>query len=234
MKLELTEVAKCLDLPVNTIERWVRQGRMPIRKSGSVCIFKKVVLEKWAKKHNIGFTLPPRNLADTKTEAVEKIPAETDETLTAAMKRGGVHNISGDSVDGILKKASQKIPCLNDEEKDILFEKLIEREKLTSTGIGKGVAIPHPRTPISDETIPPVIATFFLTPPVDFGAIDDKPVTVMFVIICPSVQSHLHLLSMISFCVREDSFISFLNTLPDPDEFYLTISDTEKELEKRR
>lgn len=236
MKLELTEIAKCLDLPINTIERWVRQGRMPIRKSGSVCIFKKIVLEKWAKKHNIGFTLPPRNKleTETETETAESIPLETDETLTAAMKRGGVHHISGDTVEDILKKASTMVPCLDQNEQKILFDKLLEREKLTSTGIGKGVAIPHPRTPISDKTRPPVIATFFLKDPVDFGAIDDKPVTVMFVIICPSVQSHLHLLSMVSFCVREDSFISFLNTLPKSDDFYSTISTTEKELEKRR
>ncbi len=232
MKLELTEIAQCLNLPINTIERWVRQGRMPVRRTGSLCIFKKVVLEKWAIKHNITFSLPSRDNTNSKQAETEQ--EEDNNTLTAAIKRGGFHHISGDCVEDILKTASEKVPNLSKKEQSILFDKLIEREQLTSTGIGKGIAIPHPRTPMSDEKKPPVIATFFLNNGIDFKAIDDKPVTIMFVIICPSVQSHLHLLSMISFCVRKDSFVEFINMRPQPEEFYTKISEIEKELEKSR
>lgn len=231
MKLELSVIADCLNLPVNTIERWVRQGRMPVRRSGSVCIFKKAVLEKWAKSHNIDFKLPPKNSTNDEKET-DKTP-DNDNSLTAAMKRGGIYHISGETVEAVLQKAAGSISCFSKDEQATLYERLLERESLTSTGIGKGVAIPHPRTPMSDENSPTVIATFFLDKPVDFRAIDDKPVSVMFIIVCPDVQSHLQLLSMISFCVRDDAFVSFLNTKPEPDAFFDRIDTIEQKLEKR-
>lgn len=225
MKLELKEVATCLDLPMNTIERWIRQGRIPIRKTGTRCIFKKAVLHKWAKKHDITFTPP--------TEHGEDFKENSSETLVTAFKRGGVHHhVPGSSVEEVIQAASCLFTALSEEEKVVLCGKLLEREKLTSTGIGKGVAIPHPRTPMPGESTLPVIATCFLKNKIDFGAIDDKPVTVMFVIVCPSVKSHLHLLSMLSFCVRDNFFVEFLNTTPSPDSFYDKIDEFEKRLEK--
>jgi nitrogen PTS system EIIA component len=52
MKLTIDEVAQCLDVPLSTVERWIRQGRIPVGKSGGECIFQKPILEVWAKKHN--------------------------------------------------------------------------------------------------------------------------------------------------------------------------------------
>lgn len=231
MKVKLTEVAQCLDLPINTIERWVRQGRIPIRKTGALCIFKTAVLEQWARKHNIKFTHP---IEENTSEYQEKINKDNKDTLLRALKRGGVHHIESESIENLLKTASKKISGLSLDEQTILYERLIEREKLTSTGIGKGIAIPHPRTPMQCEKRPPVIATFFLKKGLDFKALDDLPVTVIFVIVCPSVQTHLNLLSMISFCLRNDSFVEFLNTFPDPEVFFQRINELEKSLEKSR
>ena len=232
MKLELTEVAQCLNLPVNTIERWIRQGRIPVRKTGTLCIFKKAVLEKWATKHDISFNLPAREtIVDTESQQEEN---KDSDTLVAALKRGGVHSISGGDMYEIFKTASKTFTEFSENDQESLYNKLIEREQLTSTGIGKGVAIPHPRTPMSGENGLPVIATFFLKEKIDFNAIDDKPVNILFVIVCPSVQTHLHLLSRISFCVRDDEFVLFLNTTPDTETFLEKVGELEHYLEKNR
>ncbi len=44
MELELKEVGKSLNLPASTIERWIRQGRIPIKRRGDFCAFNKIVL----------------------------------------------------------------------------------------------------------------------------------------------------------------------------------------------
>ncbi|MBU4037754.1 MAG: PTS sugar transporter subunit IIA, partial [Proteobacteria bacterium] len=61
---------------------------------------------------------------------------------------------------------------------------------------------------------------------------DGKPVSVMFLLVCPSVKSHLYFLSRISFCLRDNSFITFLNNSPTPEMFYEKIEAFEKHLEK--
>ncbi|MBU1170570.1 MAG: PTS sugar transporter subunit IIA [Proteobacteria bacterium] len=227
MKLELAELAECLHLPLYTVERWIRQGRMPARKTGSQCVFKRVVLEKWAEKHDITFTL-------NEDHATPKGHDDKD-GLLAALKRGGLHyNVTGDSVDEALQQAVSCIPDFSDDERSLLLTKLLEREKLTSTGIGKGVAIPHPRSPLPGKERPALICTCFLKNKIDFKAIDDKTVSVMFVIVCPTVTTHLHLLSRISYCLRNDSFVTSLNKPLSPDEFFQKIEEFEEQLEKAR
>ncbi|MGB5156539.1 PTS sugar transporter subunit IIA [Desulfobacterium sp. N47] len=225
MKLKLAEFAACLNIPLKTVERWVRQGRIPIRQADDHCMFDEEIVGKWAEKHNISFTLSDHHRDETKES--EK------NALTSAMKRGGLHyEVPGDSVDDVLKNAVSLLPYIPEQDKETLYLKLIEREKLTSTGIGKGVAIPHPRSPMTGTGMKAFISTCFLKNKVDFGAIDGKPVSVMFLLICPSVKSHLYYLSRISFCLRDNSFINFLNSSPASEMFYEKIEAFEKRLEK--
>ena len=225
MKLTIHEIAQSLYLPMSTVRRWIRQGRIPIHKSGSGYVFNEAILKKWAEAHHLTFS-PPRKTVDHKQ-------ALKIENLLSAMKRGGVfHGIKGDDVAKVLKAAVNVIPDMTDNTKENLYERLIERENLTSTGIGKGVAIPHPHRPASGDEYKPVITTCFLEKPIDFSAIDDKPVFVMFILLCPTVKDHLYLLSRLAFCVRDDLFVEFLRTSPSPDDFFLKIIEFEKQLDR--
>ena len=168
MKLTLNEVARSLDLPLTTVERWIRQGRIPIKRSGHTFSFERSVLEKWAKSHNIAFSnqdIEPMPDTDSPVSS-DRTPGS--ETLLSAMKRGGIlYGIRGGSVDEVLASAVDAVEMFPPEVKTELRERLIERERLTSTGIGKGIAIPHPRTPFSDEIDGSVVFTCFLDAPVD-------------------------------------------------------------------
>lgn len=225
MELTINEVARCLDLPLSTVKRWIRQGRIPVYRSGNDCTFKASVLKKWADTHNLSFSLPEEG----KTQQEET----GAENLLSATKKGGVfYGIKGEDVKTVLKSAVNKIPVLPTDAKEELYERLVERENLTSTGIGKGVAIPHPRTPLSDGMKTSVIITCFLEKPINFGAVDDKPVFIMFILLSPSIKDHLHLLSRLAFCLRDDSFVNFLKTSPDSDAFFKKIADFEKQLDR--
>ena len=208
MKLTLQETAKLLDLPTNMVERWIRQGRIPIRKTGDVCIFKKSALEKWAKSHNFAIA-----------EAEDHKPASDEQkgiSLYSAMEFGGVsHGISGDTVGEVLETAVSGIEFLDETNRKLLLTRLMERENLTSTGIGNGVAIPHPRSPLQEAIDQPAIRTCFLKNKVDFNSLDGKPVFVLFLLISTSIKTHLNLLSKLSFCLRDQSFVSFLTSQPE-------------------
>jgi PTS system nitrogen regulatory IIA component len=225
MKLTLEEVAQCLHLPLSTVERWIRQGRIPIQRGENGLIFNDSALEKWAATHNLPFTRP---LKDRVLPKVSRL-----ENLLPVMQRGGVlHNVKGDDVSTVLQAAVQNISAFSEPEKPALYERLLDRENLTSTGIGKGVAIPHPHDPLADVTDRPLITTCFLEESIDFAAIDDQPVFVMFILISPTIKIHLHLLSRLSFCVRDDAFVEFLKTAPDAEALFSKIAEIEKQFEK--
>jgi len=225
MKLTINEVAQCLRLPVSTVERWIRQGRIPIQKTGNRYLFNESTLEKWAAMYKLPFSIP---------EKVNKTPQQTKmENLLPSMKRGGLlYDIKGDDVETVLKNAVENIHYLSGSIKEILYSSLLEREHLTSTGIGKGVAIPHPHDPLKDTIKNSLISTCFLEKPIDFKAVDGRPVFVMFILLSSSRKIHLHLLSRLSFCIRENAFVEFLKTTPDSTAFFSNIVDFENRLVK--
>ncbi|MBF0231536.1 MAG: PTS sugar transporter subunit IIA, partial [Desulfamplus sp.] len=78
-----------------------------------------------------------------------------------------------------------------------------------------------------------IIVTCFLEKNVDFEAIDDKPVSVLFLILSPTVEHHLNLLSRLSFCLRDRDFMSFVRQKPDTDSLLGRIKEMEIMIDKR-
>lgn len=82
---------------------------------------------------------------------------------------------------------------------------ILERERLMSTGIGNGVALPHGKTNVVDRSMA-ALAT--LATPIDFDALDDKPVQIVLLLVGTesNVGVHLRLLSRISRMVGSEQF----------------------------
>jgi len=224
MKRSLKTVADALKLPLSTVERWIRQGRIPIQRNGNEAVFSPSTLERWAAGHHLPFSLGGGRTDDRAPEAVD--------TLVAAMARGKVCcDIGGADAAAVLHAAVDCIDFLSAEIRDELVDKLLERERLASTGIGNGIAIPHPRDPLSRPPESPVITTCFTAKPVPFGAIDDQPVSVLFLLVSPTVKHHLHLLSRLSYCIRDRTFVDFLESRPDENALHSQVAAFEKRLD---
>lgn len=221
MDLSLDEFAKRLTLSPDIILRWVREGKIPVHiKKGNICSFNKTVIVKWAKQHNMLISSRGNdNIEDTQTEP---------QKLTTAMKAGDVlYNITGNNAETVLKETVGKMTTLPAALKPELYKKLMEREHIASTGVGKGVAIPHPRSPMLKALKAPLITTCFLDKPIEFNAVDDKYVFILFILLSPTLPIHLQLLSELSFRLRDDNFITFLKSTPQSEQFFTELADAE-------
>jgi nitrogen PTS system EIIA component len=98
---------------------------------------------------------------------------------------------------------------------EALFQRLWEREQLGSTAIGRGIAIPHCKL---DGLAHVVLAVGLAPAGVDFGAADDQPVRLFFVVVSPSRSpaEHLQSLAAISRWVKTDGRVERLLGLRDP------------------
>jgi PTS system nitrogen regulatory IIA component len=95
-----------------------------------------------------------------------------------------------------------------------ILEAVIEREHLGSTGVGHGVAIPHARTGLVDR----VCGVFArLKQPVDFDAVDGRPVDLVFMLLAPedAGAEHLKALAQVSRLLRRDDIRRSLRAAPD-------------------
>ena len=100
-----------------------------------------------------------------------------------------------------------------------LYQKLLEREQLGSTGIGAGIAIPHCKLP----GLKSGLAAIGMVPQgVDFGAVDGQPVKVFFLVVSPSGSpaEHLQVLAAISRWVKADGHAEKILGLHGADAVY--------------
>jgi PTS system nitrogen regulatory IIA component len=114
-------------------------------------------------------------------------------------------------------------PSLTDGE---IFDSLINRERLGSTGLGKGVAIPHGRVEGLSE---PLGALVQLRAGVDFDAIDGQPVDLLFGLLVPheSTEEHLQILASLAKMFSDSELCEQLRQSRDPDRLYRLLSNWE-------
>ncbi|HET7622866.1 MAG TPA: PTS sugar transporter subunit IIA [Gemmatimonadaceae bacterium] len=101
-----------------------------------------------------------------------------------------------------------------------------EREMVLSTGVGGGVAIPHGKTPHIDQL---VLAAGVAPEPIDFDALDGKPVRLFFLLVGPESASgaHVKALSRISRLLRRESLRTDLLAASSAEDFLRMIRESE-------
>jgi PTS system nitrogen regulatory IIA component len=104
-----------------------------------------------------------------------------------------------------------------------IFDTLLQRERLGSTGIGHGVAIPHGKLAKLEE----LVGLFArLEKPIDFDAIDGEPVDLLFLLLAPegAGADHLKALARIARLLRDEKVAEKLRTAQDRDAIYALLT----------
>jgi PTS system nitrogen regulatory IIA component len=134
-------------------------------------------------------------------------------------------DLPGVSKKRILKTISDLISANSGElQADDIFNALMAREQLGSTGLGNGIAIPHCRVAQCQDIIGTLIT---LETAVDFDALDGKPVDILFILIVPELQhdEHIKTLAGLAKLFKDEDFCETLRHTHDSEELYkLTIN----------
>jgi PTS system nitrogen regulatory IIA component len=141
-----------------------------------------------------------------------------------------ISNLKAHDKKGVLEELSQKIteqnPSLN---KRSLLQVLLEREKLGSTGIGDGIALPHGKLAELSNLL---ISFGRSINGLDFDSIDEQPAYLFFLLLAPENSAGMHLtaLAKISRMLKDGNFRQRLMGAKSRKEIYQVIMDMDKEL----
>ncbi|MFZ5780468.1 MAG: PTS sugar transporter subunit IIA [Pseudomonadota bacterium] len=125
----------------------------------------------------------------------------------------------------VLAELASRAAALYGVDERRLFDRLLERERLGSTGIGGGIAIPHARL----ATVSQPRGLFArLAQPVDFDAIDERPVDVVFLLVAPegAGADHLKALARVSRLLRDRGLLEKLRATEGAEALYALLVDT--------
>lgn len=146
---------------------------------------------------------------------------EIHELLTPA---GVIANLRVANKRQALQELARRAASLIGQDEHKIFEILLEREQLGSTGIGGGTAVPHGRlSPLAR----PMALFARIEKPIDFDAIDSQPVDLVFLLLTPADASadHLKALARISRLLRDRAVCAKLRGTDDADAIYALLTD---------
>lgn len=135
-----------------------------------------------------------------------------------------VSSLKANSKKQLIQALAEKAAEMTGLDEREIFDTLLQREKLGSTGVGGGVAIPHGKPPNLDR----IFGLFARLPkPIDFEAIDELPVDLVFLLLAPegAGADHLKALAGIARLFRETSVVSKLRESSDKSTLYAVLTE---------
>jgi len=200
MKLNVREAARILAVSESQLYRWVEAGEIPCVLVNHQPGFSPAELLEWATARRLPVSIELFENGDEENGA-------RPPRLADALVVGGVHHgVKGDDRESVLRAVVERLPLSDAGDREMLWQVLLAREALGSTGIGEGIAIPHVRSPLVFPGMPASATLCLLETPVAFAAIDNQPVHTIFAIVSSTIRGHLQLLSRLARALLDPRF----------------------------
>ena len=149
--------------------------------------------------------------------------------LPALIHRGGVYfDVEGSTPEEIYEKISNMIELPDGLSNEQVYNALCAREKVLSTAVGNGIALPHARASIIKDLEEQKICVVYLKQPIDMQAPDEREVYVMFVLLTQNSQVHLKVLTELAGLFRNLRFRKALESHAGEAELLSLIRELDK------
>ncbi len=187
MELDVRAVAAILHVPEYTVYKLIDEDHLPASRISGQYRFSRAELLEWASQRSVN----PIGIVATDGQ---KPPGES--LLAAALEAGGIiTGIVGADVDSVLRAAVDKLPLTDGADREGLLQLLLAREKVGSTAVGGGIAIPHSRYPVVLPVGRALLTLCYLDRSVPFGTGALGQVDTLFILVTPTIAVHLQMLA---------------------------------------
>jgi nitrogen PTS system EIIA component len=222
VQLTVRQAATYFGVDDQTVRRWIADRELPVHRANERLHLNAIEVWEWAIAHGVPVS---RRLLDDARRTPDQVPP-----LSELLERGGIHRDlpGGGEKSAVLAGIVARLPLPAEVDREFLLTVLEAREAMGSTGIGDGIAIPHVRNPILLHVKRPFVSLFLLDRPVDFEAIDEKPVHALFVVVAPSVPVHLRALAHLGHVLRDPALRRLLAERSAADRIMCRIEELEQ------
>jgi len=201
MDLKIKDIVDLFQVSEKTVYRWIKEKKIPCYRIQHQYRFNRAEINEWILSNKI----------ELSSRLLDLGIAERPTNFSDLLHNGGIYNdIAGNTVRDVLHNAIERINTPANISKADLIAALLNRESMMSTAIGNGIAIPHPRNPMITNIADASVSICFLQQPLDFGALDGKPVHTLFILLTYSPRRHLEVLSKLSFLCHNEEFQKLL------------------------
>lgn len=221
----MKDMMEILAAPEKDVLKMIKVKKLPGRMINHQYMFNKQEIKEWIIKNGIKIN---RHFLDLK---LGDMPVSVSGLIT----KGGILTASakGRTPSEILADAVAKMVVPDELKKETILASLIEREELMPTAVGRGIAIPHPRSPVISDVKNESITVCLLSAPIDYKALDKEPVHTMFIVMSANPKRHLEILSKLLYLCQQEEFIGLLKKHAAAADILKYVEEKEKEIEGR-
>jgi PTS system nitrogen regulatory IIA component len=221
--MTLAEVADFLQLAEKTILRMAHKGQIPAAKVASQWRFLRSVIKDWLASQMYPVSLPKSQYLEENNIDISRL----DGIIRPDLIRIVIHPGPKDTVlEQLIYPIRQSGFALQTE---LLLKKTLEREKMMTTAIGHGVAMPHPRKPIENMFPKPAVVVGICPKGTNFDAIDGQLVHLFFLICATCEEVHLRLMAKIGWLIQNEDVLSKLKKATSREQVMELIKHSVKE-----
>lgn len=233
MDLKIKDVADLLNVSETTIRRWLADGKIPAYRINHQYRFNRLEIEDWVMGQKLDKS--SHSSAHLNTQAPKESTSQATRgskqfSLYRALHKGGVlYDIPGHTKEEIIRGTMKQLSGELNLDPDAISELLLDREKLQPTALNNGIAIPHTRDFLLNAHFD-VVTAVFLQNPIEYGALDNKPVHTLFFLFASDDKRHLHLLAKIAHLNSQPETLQILQNRPSKDKFLEYVKNWESSI----
>ncbi len=232
MDLKIKDVAELLNVSETTIRRWLNEGKIPAYRLHHQYRFSRIEIENWMLscrhrgQEGIDQIFPIQASEET-SNAPQARKGMQQFSLYRAIHRGGVlSDLTSQTKDGIIQEVMGRVGPSLGLDPESISALLLDREKLMPTALNNGIAVPHTRDFLLKKPFD-VVSVVTLKDPVDWGALDGKPVHTLFFLFATNDKRHLHLLAKLAHLSSNEEMLELLRSNVAKEELFSHIKEWE-------
>jgi PTS system nitrogen regulatory IIA component len=195
--MTLAEVAAYLQLAERTVLRMAQRGEVPATKVASQWRFLRPAVRDWLAGRMQ--SMAPAELEEVAGRGRTALPlmeVVRPELMNLGVSPGPKEQVLAQLVEPVRASGFAREP-------ERLLAALVERERMMTTAVGHGVALPHPRHVLAGMFAEPGISLGVCREGTDFGAVDGEPVHLFFLICATREENHLQLMAKVSWLTQQ-------------------------------
>lgn len=236
MDLKMSDVKKILNVSESTIRRWLAEGKIPAYRLGNQYRFSPTEIEAWVLKRRVGAS----SSHDAKGAIAEALSEEDDLakplggaqqfSLFRSLHKGCVFNdIKGSTKEEVIINAVERLAKEIQLDGDLIADLLLQRERMMPTALNRGIAVPHTREILLQQS-QDIVSAVFLEKPIPYGALDGQPVHTLFFLFSSNDKQHLHLLAKIAHLASLDEGQALFKQHPTKQQLLHFVKEWEAKL----
>lgn len=225
MDLKLKDVAELLNVSETTIRRWLSEGKIPAYRLNHQYRFSRIEIENWMMSLRLQEEKSTSNYpkdAELQKKGMQQF------SLYRSIHRGGIiKNLKAGSKQEIIESVMQEIGPAHSLDPQGITELLMDRENLMPTALNNGIAVPHTRDFLLKKPYD-VVTVVTMDTPIEWGALDGKPVHTLFFLFATNDKRHLHLLAKLAHLSSNDRMLELLRSDVSKEELLEEIKNWER------